>query len=174
MEDVNVSRSGDQYFLKCLRYMGDHPSFPQEEVVFHKGLRRGDLFLDFEGRNWVPLYPFILPMTCSHCVADYEISAFTPSPPGPEWGERVVAIVHHVPETEESEGGYAAATLGGTPLGVAIIAEDADTAGEAIDRLVGALRVFGYSGAVAVEDATYVGGMRRYEIGPEGQPEASF
>jgi len=69
VEDFNVSRSGDQFFLKCLRYMGDHPSFPQEEVVFHKGLRRGDLFLDLDGHNWVPLYPFILPMTCSHCKA---------------------------------------------------------------------------------------------------------
>jgi hypothetical protein len=69
VEDFNVSRSGDQFYLKCLRYMGDHPSFPQEEVVFHKGLRRGDLFLDLDGHNWVPLYPFILPMVCSHCKA---------------------------------------------------------------------------------------------------------
>ncbi len=67
VEDFNVSRSGDQFFLKCLRYMGDHPSFPQEEVVFHKGLRRGDLFLELHDQDWVPLYPFILPMTCSHC-----------------------------------------------------------------------------------------------------------
>jgi hypothetical protein len=44
VEDFNVSRSGDRFFLKCLRYMGDHPSFPQEEVVFRKGLPRGDLF----------------------------------------------------------------------------------------------------------------------------------
>ena len=44
VEDFNVSRSGDEFFLKCLRYMGDHPSFPQEEVVFRKGLPRGDLF----------------------------------------------------------------------------------------------------------------------------------
>lgn len=69
VEDFNVSRTGDQFYLKCLRYMGDHPSFPQEEVVFHKGLRRGDLFLDIDGHNWVPLYPFILPMVCSHCKA---------------------------------------------------------------------------------------------------------
>jgi hypothetical protein len=69
VEDFNVSRSGDEFILKCLRYMGDHPSFPQEEVVLHRGFRRGDLFLDLDGRNWVPLYPFILPMTCSHCKA---------------------------------------------------------------------------------------------------------
>lgn len=69
VEDFDVSRSGDQYLLKCLRYMGDHPSFPQEEVVFHRGLRRGDLFLELNQRHWVPLYPFIATKTCSHCKA---------------------------------------------------------------------------------------------------------
>ncbi len=69
VEDFNVNRSGDEFSLKCLRYMGDHPSFPQEEVVFHRGLRKGDLFLELDGRNWVTLYPFIVPMMCSHCKA---------------------------------------------------------------------------------------------------------
>ena len=67
--DFDVDRSGDEFSLKCLRYMGDHPSFPQEELVFHKGLRKGDLYLDLGNQDWVPLYPFILPMTCSHCKA---------------------------------------------------------------------------------------------------------
>ena len=69
VEDFNVSRSGDQFFLKCLRFMEDHPSFPQEEVVFHKGLPRGDLFMDLDGQGWVSLYPFIVTMTCLHCRA---------------------------------------------------------------------------------------------------------
>lgn len=69
VEDFNVSRSGDKFFLKCLRYMGDHPSFPQEEIVFHRGLPRGDLFLDLNGRDWMLLYPFIVTMICSHCKA---------------------------------------------------------------------------------------------------------
>lgn len=69
VEDFNVSRSGDEFFLKCLRYMGDHPSFPQEEVVFHRGLPRGDLFIELDRHHWVPLYPFIVTMTCSHCKA---------------------------------------------------------------------------------------------------------
>ena len=34
VEDVKVSRRGDEFLLKCLRYTGDHPSFPQEDVVF--------------------------------------------------------------------------------------------------------------------------------------------
>ncbi len=69
VEDFNVSRGGDEFFLKCLRYTGDHPSFPQEEVIFHKGLPRGDLYLDLGHGDWVPLYPFIVAMTCSHCRA---------------------------------------------------------------------------------------------------------
>lgn len=69
VEDFNVSRRGDEFFLKCLRYTGDHPSFPQEEVIFHKGLPRGDLFLDLGRQDWVLLYPFIVAMTCSHCRA---------------------------------------------------------------------------------------------------------
>lgn len=36
VEDFDVSRNGDKFFLKCLRYIGDHPSFHQEEVEFHK------------------------------------------------------------------------------------------------------------------------------------------
>ncbi len=69
VEDFNVSRSGDEYILKCLRYTGDHPSLPQEEVVFHRGLPRGDLFLELTPNSWVPLYPFIATKTCSDCKA---------------------------------------------------------------------------------------------------------
>jgi hypothetical protein len=76
----------------------------------------------------------------------------------------VAVVVHHVPESEESEECYEAVTMGGVPLGVSITASDSDTAREALDRLLGALKVFGYAGAVAVEDATYTGGIQRYEI----------
>ncbi len=69
VEDFNVSRSGDEYVLKCLRYTGDHPSLQQEEVVFHRGVPRGDLFLELNRDRWVPLYPFIATKTCSHCKA---------------------------------------------------------------------------------------------------------
>ncbi len=69
VEDFDVARSGGGVILKCLRYMGDHPSFPREEVPFHKALPRGDLFLDLGQRGWMPLFPFITTMTCSHCKA---------------------------------------------------------------------------------------------------------
>lgn len=67
VEDVKVSPRGDEFLLKCLRYTGDHPSFPQEDVVFHRGLTERDLYLDLGRQNWVPLYPFIATLNCSHC-----------------------------------------------------------------------------------------------------------
>jgi hypothetical protein len=97
-------------------------------------------------------------------IADRMVAAFTPAPPGSEWGERVAVVVHHVPETEESEEGYEAVTMGGVPYGVFLTASDAESPSEAVDRLLGALRTFGYSGAVAVEDVTEPGRSERYEI----------
>ncbi|HZG64194.1 MAG TPA: hypothetical protein VEY13_11900 [Rubrobacteraceae bacterium] len=67
VEDVKVSPRRDEFLLKCLRYTGDHPSFPQEDVVFHRGLTERDLYLDLGRQNWVPLYPFIATLNCSHC-----------------------------------------------------------------------------------------------------------
>lgn len=69
VEDLKVNRSGDEYLLKCLRYTGDHPSFPQEDVVFHRGLPEGDLYLELGNQSWVSLYPFIVTMNCAHCKA---------------------------------------------------------------------------------------------------------
>ena len=69
VEDFDVARRGSGVILKCLRYMGDHPSFPQEEVPFRQALPRGDLFLDLGQRGWTPLFPFMITMTCSHCKA---------------------------------------------------------------------------------------------------------
>lgn len=72
-------------------------------------------------------------------------------------------MVHRVPETEEYEGGYEAATMGGTPRGVVISSPGHDSAEEALGDLLGALGDLGYAGAVQVEDASYLGGVRRYE-----------
>lgn len=69
VEDFDVGRRGGGVVLKCLRYTGDHPSFPQEEVVYDRALPRGDLFLEPSQQDWVPLFPFITTMTCSHCKA---------------------------------------------------------------------------------------------------------
>ncbi len=65
--DVNPSRRGSTTTLKCLRFIGDHPGLPQEEIILHKALHKGDLFLDAGRQEWVPLYPFINAITCSKC-----------------------------------------------------------------------------------------------------------
>ncbi len=68
VEECSVDR-GDGFLLKCSRHVGDHLDLPQEEVVLHKGLREGGLFLDLGGEDWVPLYPFIVLTTCLDCEA---------------------------------------------------------------------------------------------------------
>ncbi|MEG5001450.1 type I restriction enzyme HsdR N-terminal domain-containing protein [Microcoleus sp. B4-D4] len=65
--DVNPSRCNSTTTLKCLRFIGDHPGLPQEEVILHKALHKGDLFLDAGRQEWVPLYPFINAIACSSC-----------------------------------------------------------------------------------------------------------
>ncbi|MGF1471079.1 MAG: hypothetical protein ACFB50_04950 [Rubrobacteraceae bacterium] len=67
VQDFDVSRCGSEFVLKCLRYTGDGPGFPQEKITFHKALPRGDLFLDLGYQDWLPLYPFVTAMNCPRC-----------------------------------------------------------------------------------------------------------
>lgn len=67
VQDFDVSRHGDEFVLRCLRYTGDGPGFSHEKIAFHKALPRGDLFLDLGQQSWVPLYPFVNAMNCPRC-----------------------------------------------------------------------------------------------------------
>lgn len=80
------------------------------------------------------------------------------------WGERVTVIVHHLPETEDFEGGYEAVTMIGVPYGVSVRGSDSESAEGALNHLLDGLKAFGFAGSVAVEDATHIGGVRRYEM----------
>lgn len=80
------------------------------------------------------------------------------------WGSKVTAAVHHIPESEEFEGGYEAVTMTGVPENVAVVGSDPDSAEGALNHLAAGLRAFGFSGRIAIEDATYIGGVQRYEI----------
>lgn len=84
------------------------------------------------------------------------------------WGERVAVVVHRVPETEDFEGGYEAVTMTGVPHGVSVTGSDPDSAESALNHLIDGLRAFGFAGRVAVEDATYIGGVQRYELAAVG------
>ena len=67
IQDFDIDRRSDEFLLKCLRFAGDGPGFPQERVVFPRALPRGDLYLCLQPRNWVPLYPFVIASNCPHC-----------------------------------------------------------------------------------------------------------
>jgi hypothetical protein len=85
---------------------------------------------------------------------------------GEDWGEKVTVVLHHVPESEDFEGGFEAVTMMGVPHGVSITGSDPNSTESALNHLLDGLRAFGFNGRVAVEDATYIGGVQRYEIRP--------
>jgi hypothetical protein len=67
VQDINARRRSEKVDLRCLRYTGDHPGLPQEQVVFDRPLTKGDLFIDLGRNNWVLLYPFITSTNCTTC-----------------------------------------------------------------------------------------------------------
>ncbi len=80
------------------------------------------------------------------------------------WGDTVTVVIHHVPETEDYEGGFEAVAMTGVPHNVSVTGSDPDSADDALNHLLDGLRAFGFAGRVDVEDATYIGGVQRYEI----------
>jgi hypothetical protein len=81
------------------------------------------------------------------------------------WGEEATVILHHVPESEDSEAGFEAVTMKGVPYGVVVTGQDSDSAEGALNNLLDGLRAFGFVGRVVVEDAARSGRPDRYEIG---------
>lgn len=80
------------------------------------------------------------------------------------WGEKVTIVLHHAPENEGFEGGFEAVTIAGVPHGVSVTGSDPDSAEGALEHIVRGLKVFGFVGRVAVEDATRLGWVERYEF----------
>ena len=80
------------------------------------------------------------------------------------WGEKVAVVLHHVPESEEYEGGYEAVTMKGVPHDVSITGSDPSSAEVALGHLIDGLRAFGFTGRVAVQDVTGPGSNERYEV----------
>ncbi len=81
-----------------------------------------------------------------------------------DWSNKVVIVLHHVPESEDYEGGFEAVTMSGVPHDVSVTGSDRDSAEAALDHLLAGLREFGFSGRVAIHDATSAGRTERYEI----------
>jgi hypothetical protein len=55
-----IDRGSDAFSVECLRFVGDRPDLPLEEMVLRERPREKGLFLDLGAGNWLPLYPFIL------------------------------------------------------------------------------------------------------------------
>ena len=80
------------------------------------------------------------------------------------WEGEVTVLLHHIPESEDSEASFEAVTMKGVPYGVSITGGDLDSAEGALDQLLDGLRAFGFAGRVVVEDATKPGRPERYEL----------
>jgi hypothetical protein len=80
------------------------------------------------------------------------------------WGGKVTVVIHHVPESEDYEGGFEAVTMMGVPHNVSVTGSDRDSAEVALNHLLDGLQAFGFAGCVAVEDATGLGRVDRYEV----------
>jgi len=97
-------------------------------------------------------------------VSEDEVEALLGVAAKGTWDGKVTIILHRVPESEESEGSYEATTMRGIPHNVIITSGDSDSAEGALNRMLDALQVFGFSGRVTVEDTTYIGSVQRYEV----------
>ncbi len=84
------------------------------------------------------------------------------------WGHKVTVIVHYRPEDQNFGGGYEATTITGVPYNVIVTGDNEDSAEGALNHLLDGLRAFGFRGRVSVEDATYIGGVQRYEVDLSG------
>jgi hypothetical protein len=97
-------------------------------------------------------------------VSETEIEALLGVARTPSWGDKVTVVLHHIPESEESEGEYEAVTMRGIPYEVSITGSDPGSAEGALNHLLDGLRAFGFTGHVFVEDATNVGRVEHYEV----------
>lgn len=80
------------------------------------------------------------------------------------WGEKVSAVLHHVPEDEDFEGGYEAETMTGVPNGVIITGTGEGSKKAALDHLVGGLALLGFRGTLVVDDVTEPGRNDDYRV----------
>jgi hypothetical protein len=104
------------------------------------------------------------PVGAEAMVDEREIEALLGVAHPRTWGEEATAILHHVPESEDSEAGFEAVTMKGVPYGVVVTGHDPDSAEGALNNLLDGLRAFGFEGRLSVEDVTRPGTVERYEV----------
>jgi hypothetical protein len=69
-DNDSIRRQPGRIRLSCLRIVGDHPGFRQEQIDWHQSLTKGDLYLEIDEGHWIPLYPFVRVLTCPRCKVD--------------------------------------------------------------------------------------------------------
>lgn len=52
------------------------------------------------------------------------------------WDDEVTVMMHHIPESEDYEGGYEATTMKGVPHDVIVTGSDRDSVEDALDHLL--------------------------------------
>lgn len=65
-----IRRQPGRTRLSCLRVVGDHPGFRQEQIDWHQPLTKGDLYLEVNEGHWISLFPFVRILTCPRCKVD--------------------------------------------------------------------------------------------------------
>lgn len=104
------------------------------------------------------------PVDAEEMVDEREVEALLGVAHRRAWGEKVTVVLHHLPESEDAEAGFEAVTMRGVPYRVVVTGYDSDSAEGALNNLLDGLRAFGFEGRAAVEDATRLGAVERYEV----------
>jgi hypothetical protein len=67
VRDLNVVRGSRRVTLQTLRYVGDHPGMPNEQIGYPEALPKNDLYIQVRDDHWLPLYPFMTVQDCPRC-----------------------------------------------------------------------------------------------------------
>ena len=67
VQALNKERFTGSYILSCLKLMGDHPAFFQEELLSVEAFAKDDVIWELEPGRFLSLYPFLTAHTCPLC-----------------------------------------------------------------------------------------------------------
>jgi hypothetical protein len=65
--DFDTIRDSSEIKVNCLRYVGDHPGFKQEQIIYNDLVTKNDVYIQSQPGSWRSLFPFITVHNCPHC-----------------------------------------------------------------------------------------------------------
>lgn len=93
--DYDALRDSDEHVLAtCLDYSGDHPVGRKVQEKYRGIPKKQDLYVLQDGKEWIPLYPFISIHYCGHCHARETYFVDSWAGPGGEAGLRSLERAH--------------------------------------------------------------------------------